>query len=211
MVDEIIRRAPYGASPEVGTAGSLTRARLLDAARELLAEKPFESISADEIADRAGRSRTALYQYFENTGQILMVLSSRVMRDLDAAGATFAERLREAGGRAPAVRGWVGDIGTVYAAHSMVFGAWMPGRPAVDEAHQLAHAAMLGHAERAAAALSRAGAQLIDPTLAALSVVMTIIRAWHHFQTGDLAMPAAVFTDELAATIERMLFGSELR
>ena len=46
------------------TSRNDTESLILDAAREALAEEPFERITIDAIARRAYVSRTALYFYF---------------------------------------------------------------------------------------------------------------------------------------------------
>ena len=52
-----------GAVPDT-SRGSVTRARILDAARDLFAEKGYEKVSLREIAEVVGITKAALYYYF---------------------------------------------------------------------------------------------------------------------------------------------------
>ena len=53
---------------------SVTRSRLLDAAAALFAEKGFHGASLDEIADRAGYSRGAVYSNFADKDELFLAL-----------------------------------------------------------------------------------------------------------------------------------------
>ena len=52
-----------GGAPE-STRGSLTRARILDAASDLFTEKGYEKVSLREVAEVVGITKAALYYYF---------------------------------------------------------------------------------------------------------------------------------------------------
>ncbi|MCP2341595.1 TetR/AcrR family transcriptional regulator [Actinomadura rupiterrae] len=67
-----------------------TRARILDAARELLEEAPGAPISMGEVARRAQVSRQALYLHFEDRATLLL----EVARAADAAARTPREQAR---------------------------------------------------------------------------------------------------------------------
>ncbi len=47
------------------------RTQILDAAREVISEIGFERASVDQIARRAGLSRSTIYEYFPSKGEIL--------------------------------------------------------------------------------------------------------------------------------------------
>lgn len=66
-----------------------TRRAILDAARDLLAERGHEKLSLREIARRADYSPAALYEYFESKKSIVSALADR-------AGRPLADRLRRA-------------------------------------------------------------------------------------------------------------------
>jgi len=53
---------------------AVTRARLLDAAREVFAQRGYHGASLEEIADEAGFSRGALYHHFESKEALFLAL-----------------------------------------------------------------------------------------------------------------------------------------
>lgn len=59
--------------------------RILDAAAELLAERPVSELTTAAIAARAGVPIGSLYQYFPNKLAVLAALARRVMDKVDAA------------------------------------------------------------------------------------------------------------------------------
>src|SRR5580692_5557618 len=67
-----------------------TRGALLVAARELFAEKGFAATSRDEIAERAGVTRGALYHHFasktEVAAAVIEVLQSELVERVVSAG-----------------------------------------------------------------------------------------------------------------------------
>jgi AcrR family transcriptional regulator len=59
-----------------------TRKKLLDASRELFAEKGYHTASIQEIAARAGTAAGAFYIYFRSKRQVLIVLMSELLERL---------------------------------------------------------------------------------------------------------------------------------
>jgi TetR/AcrR family acrAB operon transcriptional repressor len=51
-----------------------TRKKLLESALDVMSEKPFNTVSIDEIANRVGLSKGAVYWHFKNKGDLLMQL-----------------------------------------------------------------------------------------------------------------------------------------
>jgi AcrR family transcriptional regulator len=67
------RTAPPDESPAAGPRsrkGAETRARLLDAAKEVFEEAGFRDARISDIADRAGLSHGAFYHYFDSKEQV---------------------------------------------------------------------------------------------------------------------------------------------
>jgi AcrR family transcriptional regulator len=58
-------------------AAARTRSDLLDAAAEVFAEKGFAGASLDEIAERAGRTKGAVYANFSNKDDLFVALLDR--------------------------------------------------------------------------------------------------------------------------------------
>jgi TetR/AcrR family acrAB operon transcriptional repressor len=51
-----------------------TRKKLLESALDVMSEKPFNTVSIDEIANRVGLSKGAVYWHFKNKSDLLMRL-----------------------------------------------------------------------------------------------------------------------------------------
>jgi AcrR family transcriptional regulator len=78
-----MRRASYGPnSPVVGERGARTRQAILDTALESFQAKGLHATSVDDIAEAAGISRAALYQYFESKEQLFVELIREAAADL---------------------------------------------------------------------------------------------------------------------------------
>ena len=59
-----------------------TRAALLEAARELFADKGYVATGRDEIAERAGVTRGALYHHFDSKAAVFAVLVAELENEL---------------------------------------------------------------------------------------------------------------------------------
>jgi AcrR family transcriptional regulator len=64
--------------------GDETRARIIDAALELIADHGFASTSTREISERLGFTKAALYYHFHTKDDLLAAIVEPVMRDLAA-------------------------------------------------------------------------------------------------------------------------------
>jgi len=73
-VRQAVRRQ-NGAEKELGLKAERTRARLLEAAREVFKGGDYLSTSAVDIAERAGVSLGTFYQYFSDLNGIVLVLA----------------------------------------------------------------------------------------------------------------------------------------
>src|SRR5215510_3853552 len=82
-----------------------TRARLVQAAKEVFEEKGFQDARVSDIAERAGVAKGLVYYYFETKQAIFREVAAEVDRELahaidvmfdPSSGATTAERLRTA-------------------------------------------------------------------------------------------------------------------
>lgn len=67
----------------------LTRQHLFDALSELMAERPFDSLTMSEIAQRAGVGRTAVYNHFADKESLLLAFMNQTV-------AQFADLLTDA-------------------------------------------------------------------------------------------------------------------
>jgi AcrR family transcriptional regulator len=78
-----------------------TRRRLLDAALELLDERPWPEILLEDVTSRSGVARTSFYRHFDDREQLLLALLAEITPQLEevtaawnAATGTPQERLR---------------------------------------------------------------------------------------------------------------------
>ena len=77
------RERPRGRRPErVRMSGQERREQLLDVGRKLFAEKGFEAVSVEEIAQRAGVSKPVVYEHFGGKEGLYAVLVDREMNHL---------------------------------------------------------------------------------------------------------------------------------
>jgi len=86
-----LRRRPKGDKRE------RTRARLLEAARELIREKGYARTTLQDVASRAGMTSGAIYGNFKNRDELFVSLAEAYwapIRPKVKAGATFAELMQ---------------------------------------------------------------------------------------------------------------------
>ncbi len=119
-----VRRTSYGPhSPVVGERGARTRQAIVDAARALFEAKGFHATSVEDIADAAGISRAALYQYFESKEQLFVEL-------IRGAAADLLRVIRRLGPIGPTVEGydnlhwWLGEWAWVQDKYKALYLQW---------------------------------------------------------------------------------------
>jgi AcrR family transcriptional regulator len=79
-----------------GDKRARTRARLLEAARELLREKGYGGTTLDDVARRAGMTSGAIYGNFKNRNDLFMALAETYWAPIKprfSLGSTFAEKM----------------------------------------------------------------------------------------------------------------------
>ena len=79
-------------TPEVAVRSrNATEEAILDAARQTLAEVPWERLTMDAIAKRAFVSRTAVYFYFDSKDAVVERLVQRAFHDIYEAAAPYLD------------------------------------------------------------------------------------------------------------------------
>jgi AcrR family transcriptional regulator len=100
--------SPDALPSTVGSKRERTRAALVAAALELVAEKGFAAASLDEIAARAGMTKGAIYSNFASKAELLlaaMMARGLTIETEPPAGASLADHVRAmAGGLADTLR-----------------------------------------------------------------------------------------------------------
>lgn len=80
-----------------GDKRARTRARLLEAARELIREKGYEQTTLQEVARRAGMTSGAIYGNFKNRDELFIALAEVYWAPIKPEfkpGSSFAEKMR---------------------------------------------------------------------------------------------------------------------
>jgi len=123
MESNVVRRRPFGRNPLVGEKGMDTRRRILAAALDVFGEESYAETRVEQIADRAGCSRPALYQYFSSKEDVFWALATelgaRMVAHADSLGPVTpddegVERLRD----------WVRDFMELHEQWAPVFHAF---------------------------------------------------------------------------------------
>jgi len=90
--------AKFGEQPKTkGDKRERTRARLLEAARQLIREKGHEAATLEAIAERAGMTTGAIYGNFKNREDLFVALAEAYWAPIKPkvrVGASFAEVMR---------------------------------------------------------------------------------------------------------------------
>jgi AcrR family transcriptional regulator len=80
-----------------GDKRARTRAKLLEAARELTREKGYERTTIEDVAHRAGMTSGAIYSNFRNRDELFIALSETYwapIKPVFRPGSSFAEKMR---------------------------------------------------------------------------------------------------------------------
>ena len=95
MSDPTTKR-PRRGQPK-GDKRARTRAKLLEAARELTREKGYERTTMEDVARRAGMTSGAIYGNFKNRDELFIALGQTYwapIRPVIRPGSSFAEKMR---------------------------------------------------------------------------------------------------------------------
>ncbi|MFF3573840.1 TetR/AcrR family transcriptional regulator [Nocardia jiangxiensis] len=173
-MSEPLRRPGYGLD-NVGERGERTRERIRAVALSRFAAGGFHRTSIQEIADGAGVSRAALYQYFGSKEQIFLEL----LGDSGSAVVDLARRFEPPAPTADgfrAFRSWIEDWAYIFDRHSTMFTEW-GGITAPDNSIEQAVGSFVTRLNRRLAETLRlAGVRGIDPLSAAIVLSNVILR-----------------------------------
>ena len=119
----------------VRPSGDERETAILATAERLLAERPLNAISVDDLARGAGISRPTFYFYFGSKDAVLLTLLDRVVTEADAAmQAAFGE---PAAGPREAWRRAITAYYETFRAHRGLTLAWAEARSTNSEVRQL--------------------------------------------------------------------------
>ena len=105
-------------------AGEVTRARLLDAAIEVLAERGYHAARVDDIVQRAAVSHGTFYLYFANKDAMVLALAERCAEELGGLVAGLGSVSAAQSGRGE-VRDWLVDFMEHYRTYGVVIRSWV--------------------------------------------------------------------------------------
>ena len=106
------------------TTGEATRARLLDAAIEVLAERGYHAVRVDDIVQRADVSHGTFYLYFDNKDAMVVALAERCADELGGLVAGLGTVSPAASGRNE-IRDWLEDFIDHYRTYGVVIRSWV--------------------------------------------------------------------------------------
>lgn len=173
--------------------GARTRARLLAATREVVADRGYVAARVEDIVAAAGVSHGTFYTYFENKAAALDALIDAAAAELQA----VVDGSWDGPDGASAIGAVIGRFVAAFAEHADVVRAWMEAA-----AHDLTVADRLrvvrgGYVRRVAEVLTPVlDGSGHDPTLVATALVAMVegtVTQRHH-QTDDLPTEALVRT-----------------
>jgi AcrR family transcriptional regulator len=118
----VLRRAPFSDNPRVGARGQRAHQRILTAALQVFGEEGYHQCGVIRIAEVAGCSRAAFYQYFSSKEDVFRHLAGQVARQLVASAEALGPITADAAGW-QTLRAWVARHGDIYDRYEPVFEA----------------------------------------------------------------------------------------
>lgn len=207
---DALRRAPFGASPNVGARGQQTRHRILDAALRVFGEVGINRGSVERIAKEAGCSRAAFYQYFADKDDVLRNLAGTVRLQLEAAVAWLQPVTPDAHGW-QSLRGLIERWAEIHERHHAVLDAF----PAMFEADpDFANDATTARSGLVSAIAARVRDSDLSPGLVEGTVDLFLVTSPRVFQdlstmrrVAPESFPETTTTEALTDVYHRALFG----
>ncbi len=187
--------------------GRRTMRRLLDAGRDVFAERGFHAARVDDIVSRAETSHGTFYLYFSNKDDLLRAL----VRDCEEAllgMAARVPRLEPSTHGLDRLREWIAEYDRMYRAYGPVIRAWIEAQPTGTDFARRASDVMRRLTEAFETRIRECGAVIaLEPAVVALAVVAMIERYTYLSPTVDEALPREQGFDTLALLVHRGLFG----
>jgi AcrR family transcriptional regulator len=188
------------------TQGERTRARLLAATREVLAQRGYRRARVDDIVGRADTSHGTFYLYFANREEAFRALAHAAADDMAALADTVGPIAPGPEGVAE-LRTFLERFLATYEAHGPVIRAWAENQINDPELVVLGLDTMGGIGAALSARMAEAGVtHLPDPELATTVLLGTVERLVYFLTSRPLALDRAALLDELAPMLHRGFF-----
>jgi AcrR family transcriptional regulator len=212
----VLRRAPFSDNPRVGVRGQRAHQRILAAALQVFGEEGYHRCGVIRIAEVAGCSRAAFYQYFSSKEDVFRHLAGQVARQLVASAEALGPITADAAGW-QTLRAWVARHGDIYDRYEPVFEAHEAAAES-DEAIARGSARIAGRnvaGVRAKLPLLVLPSRQLDEAIAILLEAMTRARsiaeifgtARAQAPAGTSAYPRSRVDDAITDIVHRSLVG----
>jgi AcrR family transcriptional regulator len=199
----VARRSPFG-HPVVGDRGGDTRRRILGGTIEALADVGFDATHVELIAERAGCSRPAFYQYFESKHDVFWALAGQLGKEIVTLAGELGTVTPDADGVAH-LRSWIGDFMALHVAWAPVFDSFQAAsRDHLPQARRSSKVSV-----RTDAALLRAFGRPTDGRNDRLMGAMVVLleRSSHYSEKAPATIDRQPFVSALADLFHRVFYG----
>jgi AcrR family transcriptional regulator len=203
------------AERHLGEQGERTRAKLLEAARQVFRERGYTGTRVDDITQKAGTSHGAFYLYFSNKQDILEALAVETAEHMYALGDQL-EAIEPGEQGFEQLRAWVERFVDQYEQHAPIVNAWI----AADTEEgtrfdQLGREVLAQFSRRIAASIERAVAEgmrhPVHPGTAAVALVAMLERVCYFWLVRGGGFQRKVVVDTLTAIWYEAIFGQRAR
>ncbi len=195
---------------ELRTQGRRTRARLLEAGLQVLAERGYQVARVDDVVRVAETSRGTFYLYFEDKQDLFRTLAHAAADDM----AALADDLGPIGPGpegAEELRRFLHTFAETYERHGAVIRAWAENQVDDKALVDLGLDTFGGLAAALVDRLEEAEVRPVaDAALAATIFLATLERLVYFVTSRPLGLPGDELLDELAGMLHRGLFGGDV-
>lgn len=164
------RRAPFADNDAIGARGLRTHQRILDAALDAFGESGYDRMTLDRVAELAGCSRVAIYQYVSGKEELFRVLAAQAATLMWAALEALDSVTPDGAGHA-ALLAYIGRLADIADRYGPIIGAFDAAVQDDDSLLDGATSIVTGGAGRLAARVvgSDLPARLLGPTVELLN------------------------------------------
>jgi len=182
--------------------GAATRTKLLQAGKQVLAERGYHAARVDDVVSVAQVSHGSFYLYFPNKEALVLELAQECARELGAMTEALGEISADASGR-EALRAWLTEFLALYRSYGVVVRAWVENQFNNAELTQLGLDSFASIAEALMERMSRSHPE--DGALRVVALVSMMERFTSLIVNQDLG-PDDLVLDTAATVIHRGFF-----